>query len=98
MRKKRPRILPFVILTTVTLLTWATLDVWRTFKNPEPVVIDEVYLREFNPSLGEETMSEIKNRTFFTDEEARTSISQKTPAPTPNTAEEEVGSPSGQTP
>lgn len=81
MKPKKPRIVPFAILTTITFLTWATLDVWRTFQKPAPFEIEENILKEFNPNLEQESLRSLENRIFFTNEEARNSLSLKTPTP-----------------
>lgn len=87
MRTKRPRIIPFAILTTLTLITWAILDVWRTFQKPVPLEVEEAALSEFDPTLPREGLSEIENRLFFSDEEARALLVAPEGTPSPEGAE-----------
>ena len=72
MRKKRkPRILTFVILTTLTILTWAAFDIWRAFSRPVPTEVDPKIIEELDPNIDPKAIQEIRDRRFFSDEEAR---------------------------
>lgn len=72
MRKKRkPRILTFAILTTLTILTWAAFDVWRAFLRPAPAQVDPKIVEELDPTLDPKAIQEIRDRRFFSDEEAK---------------------------
>ncbi len=73
-KRQRPRLVPFAILTTITLLTWAILDIWRTFTNPAPIQVDEALLKEFIPSFDANVVEELKTRVFFNNEESRSAI------------------------
>ena len=75
-KQKKPRILTFAILTTITIVTWAVFDVLRTFTKPAPVEVDSKITRQLDPKLDQKTISNIKNRRFFTDDQARIFVSQ----------------------
>lgn len=100
-RKKRPRIVSFAVLTTITLLTWVVADLWRTFTRPVPVQVDPELLQELNPDIDRGVVAKVKESIYFSDQEARQFSSQikKSLAPVVSTESAQVqeGTGSGET-
>lgn len=85
-KRRRPRIVIFTILTTITLVTWAIFDVWRTFQKPVPLEIEESLLREVTPPLDRQKLEILEGRIFFSDSEVRALPPVAPPTPNENAA------------
>lgn len=71
MKKKKPRIVVFVILSVITLVTWVVFDIYRIFTRPSPVELEPEVLEGISPTLNQDVISEIENRIFFSDDQVR---------------------------
>lgn len=68
-KTKRPRIISFVILTTITIITWILFDVWRTFQKPLPLEVEPTLLAPISPTLDRQALKHIQERIYISDEE-----------------------------
>lgn len=91
-KKKRPNILIFAILTSITVATWVAFDVYRSFVKPAPVSVSQETLAPLSPTINEEALSQIQQRLWIGEEEARrlapAVLPSPSPSPTPEATEE----------
>lgn len=74
---KAPRLVTVAILTTITVVFWVFLSVYRVLTTkPEPNVPPEI-LAPINPNLDKQTLETLSDRVFF--EEGEVTL----PAPLP---------------
>lgn len=96
MRKpQRPRLVIFAVLSTITFITWISLDLLRTFTKPAPIEISPELLEEFNPTLKTETLNKIENRTFFSNDEVIKLAPQLKKQETTSSGQEQPGESTG---
>lgn len=92
MKKKQSNLTIFAILTTITILTWVFSEGYRRFYNTETTAIPIKILAPFTPTLDLETLSNLGQKKYFTQEEIglfKPNISQKT-----TNTEDQVSQPS----
>lgn len=78
-KQKIPRMIPLALLTTVTVVLWVFLDIYRYFRKAPPVVVPEEIITPLDPSLDMNILSNIKSRIKIDEN----SMPQITVAPTP---------------
>ena len=65
MKSKLPKAVNILVLTTITVLMWISLNIYRSFSlKPKPVVPDEVS-NPLNPSLDSEQIENIKQKLYL---------------------------------
>lgn len=65
MRNKTPDIIITLILTTITVILWVSLNIYIAIKNkPTPVVPEEIS-QSINPELDKNIIDEIEKRIYF---------------------------------
>lgn len=65
MRNKTPDIVTTLILTTITVILWVSLNIYWAVKNePAPVVSEEIS-QSINPELDKNSIDEIEKRIYF---------------------------------
>lgn len=82
-KKEKPRVLIFIILTTITLLTWVLFEVWHSFTKPVPAQVGEKILKSLDPAIDINLIKDLRQKLYIDDREARKG---------------KIASPAGQTP
>lgn len=91
-KTKRSNITVFVILTTITILTWVIFDAYQRFNKTEIKDIPPEVLLPLSPSLDKQTLDNIEAKLYFSQEE----VAQFTPAPSAATPLPEESTPSAE--
>lgn len=68
-KQKQSKITTFAILTTVTVLTWVFVEAYLIINKTSLKNIPPEVLREIDPTLNVETLTEIERRRYFADTE-----------------------------
>lgn len=83
MKKKKSNLTIFLVLTTITLLTWVVFDAYSRFTRKDLHQVPAGVLEALDPSLDGQTLDMIEERKYFSKEE----IEQFSPAPQTEEAE-----------
>ena len=97
-KQKQPRIITLVILTTITVLTWASFEVWRAFINPQPAIVNSKILRPIDPNIDTKTLDNLTRKIYFPDSAATGSTSPTSSVSPSPTASSSVKATSSATP
>lgn len=68
-KTKKSNLTTLAILTTLTILTWVFIEAYSRFNKVEVTSIPENILSPISPSFDQETLADIANKKYYTDEE-----------------------------
>jgi hypothetical protein len=68
-KNKVPKIVPLFLLTTVTIVIWASFDIYLNFKKSAPAVVPEDIIAAIDPKLDTTTLNSLAGRYYLNDEE-----------------------------
>jgi hypothetical protein len=97
MKQKPPNIIPVLVLTLLTAVTWISFSVYRALTSkPEAVVSGEI-AQPFEATLDKAVIEKVKGRTFLDEGQIPTTTFSILPAgstPTPSTQPANITLPS----
>lgn len=98
---KIPSLIPILIMTLITVVMWVSFDVYRALKSSTDAIVPTEVSLPLTPSLDQNTINQIKSRTFLNDSQIPDSIASSSPTPiikkTPSPTTTPVASESGTT-
>lgn len=65
MKKKVPNTIYTLILTVITVVSWAFFSIYRAFKKPLPIVVPPEITEPLNPDFNLEVTEKLKERKYF---------------------------------
>lgn len=93
-----PSVIVLTILTTITVVCWIGLSVYRTLTTKPPVNVPQTVLNPIDPSLNDQYIQRLPGRTYLDATGSTTQITppedeQNTPEPTTAPLASPEGSP-----
>ena len=68
-KTKTPGIVVILVFTLITIILWASLDIYRGITKKPTTVIDEKLLTPLNPNLYQEALKRLQSRIYISDNE-----------------------------
>ncbi len=90
MKPKLPSVVVLLVLTTITIVMWISLSIYRAAIIEPDVKVSEEILTPLDPNLNQQVVTQIESRLFIDPNQVTDIVNIQTPTPIPTVTPEPV--------
>lgn len=82
-KNKLPSLIPILVLTLMTVITWVSVDVYLAFNKKPQITVSEGISQPLTPSLDQDTINKLESHNYLDDSQIPEVSVGSSPSPTP---------------